>query len=84
MAKQEQSIELSRLERFDGDYGFRINGKQWEPCKSFAGFTPASDAIEHLQAAVVAVAYSHGLAITEDQVAVDGRCNAYWYPANEQ
>ncbi len=73
------SIELSHLERFSDGWGFRVNGHEWSECGGFAGFTPASDSITDLQAAVVAIAHAHDLTISEDVVAVNG-LNAFYCP----
>ena len=75
-----KSIELSYVERFDG-WGYRGDGHKWDACVKYAGFTPQSDNAEHLQAAVVAIAFSEGLVIREDQVGTDHAPKALnaWY-----
>lgn len=75
---QVQDVELSYLDRFEGGWGYRIDGTEWATCAQLAGFTPRSDSAEHLQEAVVSIAAAFGLVIREDQVAVD-HLNAYYH-----
>ena len=65
-------VELSYLERFQG-WAYRIDGFEWLPCGPIAGFTPKSDSYEDIQAALVEVAWGHGVRLREDHVCVDLR-----------
>ncbi len=53
-------------------WAYRLDRGACYLCEKFAGWTPASDSITDIQAAVVAIAHDHGIAILESDVAVDG------------